>query len=207
VLPRLAYSCCEAPSSCSPSSPAATAPRTSRSSSYATNSPSSAARLHDPSSNPPTGRRSPPSAASFPGPTGPVPRQARDAAALAPAAGQRGVDLSAAWTGASTPRPGGPAAHRPPRQGEPPPGYQRVQGELLRLGVRVSASAIRCTLRRHGLDPAPRRAATPCRAFLRQQAAGILACDLLHRRHDLPATAVCAVLHRTRHQAGGTWPG
>ena len=48
-----------------------------------------------------------------------LPRQARDAAALAPAAGQRGVDLSAAWTGASTPRPGGPAAHRPPRQGEP----------------------------------------------------------------------------------------
>jgi putative transposase len=56
-------------------------------------------------------------------------------------------------------------------------GYQRVQGELLRLGVRVSASAIRCTLRRHGLDPAPRRAATTWRAFLRQQAAGILACD------------------------------
>jgi putative transposase len=56
-------------------------------------------------------------------------------------------------------------------------GYQRVQGELLRLGVRVSASAIRCTLRRHGLDPAPRRAATTWQAFLRQQAAGILACD------------------------------
>jgi putative transposase len=30
-------------------------------------------------------------------------------------------------------------------------GYQRVQGELLRLRVRVSASAIRTTLRRHGL--------------------------------------------------------
>jgi putative transposase len=56
-------------------------------------------------------------------------------------------------------------------------GYQRVQGELLRLGVRVSASAIRCTLRRHGLDPAPRRAAATWQAFLRQQAAGILACD------------------------------
>jgi putative transposase len=34
-------------------------------------------------------------------------------------------------------------------------GYQRVPGELLRLGVRVSASAIRSILRRHGLDPAP----------------------------------------------------
>jgi hypothetical protein len=32
-------------------------------------------------------------------------------------------------------------------------------------------------LRRHGLDPAPRRTATTWRAFLRQQAAGIVACD------------------------------
>jgi putative transposase len=43
--------------------------------------------------------------------------------------------------------------------------------------VRVSATAIRETLRRHGLDPAPRRATRTWRAFLRQQAAGILACD------------------------------
>jgi hypothetical protein len=56
-------------------------------------------------------------------------------------------------------------------------GYQRVQGELLRLGVQVSASAIRTTLRRHGLDPAPRPTTTTWRAFLRQQAAGIVACD------------------------------
>jgi len=47
----------------------------------------------------------------------------------------------------------------------------------LRLGVRVSATAIRTTLRRHGLDPAPRRASSTWRAFLRQQAAGIVACD------------------------------
>jgi putative transposase len=56
-------------------------------------------------------------------------------------------------------------------------GYQRIKGELLRLGVQVSATAIRATLRRHGLDPAPRRMATTWRAFLRQQAAGIVACD------------------------------
>ncbi len=34
-------------------------------------------------------------------------------------------------------------------------GYQRIKGELLRLDVHVSATAIRATLRRHGLDPAP----------------------------------------------------
>jgi hypothetical protein len=43
--------------------------------------------------------------------------------------------------------------------------------------VRVSATAIRATLRRHRLDPAPRRPATSWQAFLRQQAAGIVACD------------------------------
>jgi putative transposase len=80
-------------------------------------------------------------------------------------------------------------------------GYRRVQGELLRLGVQVSATAIRATLRRRGLDPAPRRASMTWRAFLRQQAAGILACDLLHRRHRLAQTAVRAVLHRARHPA------
>jgi putative transposase len=56
-------------------------------------------------------------------------------------------------------------------------GYRRIQGELSRLGVRVSATAIRMTLRRHGLEPAPRRASTTWRAFLRRQAAGIVACD------------------------------
>jgi putative transposase len=56
-------------------------------------------------------------------------------------------------------------------------GYQRIQGELQQLGVRVSATSIRMMLRRHGLDPAPRPMATTWRAFLRQQAAGIVACD------------------------------
>jgi putative transposase len=81
-------------------------------------------------------------------------------------------------------------------------GYQRIKGELLRLGTQASVTAIRTTLRRHGLDPAPRRAATTWRAFLRQQAAGIVACDLLHRRHGLAVAAVCAVLHRTGHPPG-----
>jgi putative transposase len=58
-------------------------------------------------------------------------------------------------------------------------GYQRIKGELQRLGTHISATAIRSTLRRYGLDPAPRRAHRSWPAFLRQQAAGIVACDFL----------------------------
>jgi putative transposase len=56
-------------------------------------------------------------------------------------------------------------------------GYQRIRGELLKLGHPVSATAIRSLLRRHGLPPAPRRAGLSWRAFLRAHAQGVLACD------------------------------
>jgi putative transposase len=60
-------------------------------------------------------------------------------------------------------------------------GYQRIRGELLHLGVRVSGSSIARVLRANGLQPAPRRAArsTTWRSFLRRQAVGIVACDFL----------------------------
>jgi transposase InsO family protein len=57
-------------------------------------------------------------------------------------------------------------------------GYMRIRGELLKLGVKVSATTISTVLRRFGLGPAPRRGPT-WREFLAHQAAGILACDFL----------------------------
>jgi transposase InsO family protein len=57
-------------------------------------------------------------------------------------------------------------------------GYLRIRGELLKLGIRVSAMAIRTVLRRHALGPAPRRSGPTWRQFLAQQASGILASDL-----------------------------
>jgi hypothetical protein len=56
-------------------------------------------------------------------------------------------------------------------------GYQRIRGELLKLGLRVPATTVRTILLRHGLDPAPRRPGPTWSEFLRSQAAGILACD------------------------------
>ena len=59
-------------------------------------------------------------------------------------------------------------------------GYQRISGELGKLGVRVSATSVRTILRRRGLGPAPRRRGGPSwSTFLRAHAAGIVACDLL----------------------------
>jgi len=56
-------------------------------------------------------------------------------------------------------------------------GYKRIQGELKKLRIQVSATTIRTVLLGNGLRPAPRRASVTWRAFLRAQAAGIIAID------------------------------
>jgi transposase InsO family protein len=56
-------------------------------------------------------------------------------------------------------------------------GYVRIQGELKKVDIFVSAATIRSLLRRHGLKPAPRRDGPYWKEFLSEQAAGILACD------------------------------
>ncbi len=56
-------------------------------------------------------------------------------------------------------------------------GCLRIRGELAKLGIRVSAHAIRVLLRANGLGPAPRRGGPTWREFLRTQAQGILALD------------------------------
>jgi putative transposase len=75
-------------------------------------------------------------------------------------------------------------------------GYLRIQGELRGLGIRVAATTIRRVLTRAGLDPVGRRFGLSSRAFLRSQAASILATDFL--------TVETVFLRRLSRRA--TWP-
>jgi putative transposase len=56
-------------------------------------------------------------------------------------------------------------------------GYQRICGELAKLGVQVSPTSVRRLLARARLRPAPRRSGPSWREFLQQQAASIVAAD------------------------------
>ena len=59
-------------------------------------------------------------------------------------------------------------------------GYQPIQGELLGLGTRVSASTVRRVLKRLRIPPAPQRTRSTWRQFLSTQASTMLACDFFH---------------------------
>ena len=71
-------------------------------------------------------------------------------------------------------------------------GYRRIHGELATMGVRLAPSSVWEILRRHGIEPAPRRSGPTWVQFKRVQAETMLACDfftvdtVLLRRLSVP---------------------
>src|SRR5665811_1989833 len=88
------------------------------------------------------------------------------------------------WTYGKIGRPGRPTIYPEVRElilriakENPRWGCVRIEGELAKLGIRVSATTIRTLLRTARLGPAPRRTGPTWTQFLRAQAQGVIACD------------------------------
>jgi len=71
-------------------------------------------------------------------------------------------------------------------------GYRRIHGEMIGLGHRLAPSTVWAILKRHDINPAPRRTGPTWAQFLTAQAHGIIACDsfvidtvALHQIHVL----------------------
>jgi putative transposase len=87
------------------------------------------------------------------------------------------------WTYPQT-KPGRPPVERPRRElilrlarENPHWGYQRIAGELRRVGLAASPTTVRKVLAAVGIPPAPERTRQSWPSFLRQQAASVLACN------------------------------
>ena len=87
-------------------------------------------------------------------------------------------------------------------------GYRRITGELAGLGITVAPSTVWKILKKHGIDPAPRRSGPTWTAFLRSQAEAIIACDFftVDLLDDTKAHVMAAIEHATRriHILGAT---
>ena len=56
-------------------------------------------------------------------------------------------------------------------------GYRRIHGELATMGITIAPSSVWAILKRHGIEPSPRRSGPTWAEFLAGQAKGLLACD------------------------------
>jgi hypothetical protein len=83
-------------------------------------------------------------------------------------------------------------------------GYRRIHGELVGLGVALAPSTIWAILRRHGIEPAPRRAELTWSEFLRAQASSIIACDFLTVDREEPVRLLSFVTGTASSRAAST---
>jgi putative transposase len=56
-------------------------------------------------------------------------------------------------------------------------GYDKIQGELVKLGYKLGSTSVRNVLKRHRITPAPQRSTGSWRSFLGHYKDQILACD------------------------------
>jgi hypothetical protein len=91
------------------------------------------------------------------------------------------------WDYASRRRPGRPSTAAAIRKlviriatGNPTWGHRRVQGELINLGHRITASTVGQIRHAARIDPAPRRTGPTWRQLLTAQGRGILAAGFVH---------------------------
>ncbi|HET9731998.1 MAG TPA: integrase core domain-containing protein [Acidimicrobiales bacterium] len=59
-------------------------------------------------------------------------------------------------------------------------GYRRIHGELATMGIVISPSSVWAILKRHGIEPSPRRSGPTWAEFLAAQAKSLMACDFFH---------------------------
>ena len=62
----------------------------------------------------------------------------------------------------------------------PKRGYRRIHGELATMGITMAASRLWAILKRHGVDPSPRRSGPTWAQFLAAQVKGLMTCDFFH---------------------------
>ncbi len=80
----------------------------------------------------------------------------------------------------------------------PTGGYRRIHGELATMGIVVTPSSVWAILKRHGVEPSPRRSGPSWAEFLAAQARGLMGCDLRCRHGSLPQ-ALRPRVHPSRH--------
>ena len=56
-------------------------------------------------------------------------------------------------------------------------GYRRIHGELATMGIPIAPSSVWAILKRHGIEPSPRRSGPTWAELLAAQAKGLIACD------------------------------
>jgi putative transposase len=56
-------------------------------------------------------------------------------------------------------------------------GYRRIHGELATMSIELAPSSVWAILKRHRIDPAPRRSGPTWAEFLHAHAKGLIACD------------------------------